>query len=68
MSVTARVKVTLEIVAKSNWDDDVMASQVKKQATEDALGELNRLANDAGGRIKIVGKPEVTMVMFDTIR
>ena len=65
MSVTARVTVTLEIEAKSNWNDDVMASQVKKQATEDAIGELNRLVGGSGCRIKVVGEPKVTVVMFD---
>ena len=66
MSVTAKVIVTLEVNSKSNWGDDVMASQVKKQATADAIGELNRLTNDAGYRIKLIGKPKVTVVTFDT--
>jgi hypothetical protein len=65
MSVTAKIIVTLEINSKSNWNDDVMASQVKKQASEDAVNELSRLTKDASYRIKIVGEPKVQVVTFD---
>ena len=63
MSVTAKVNLTIEIHVQSNWNDDVMASQVKKQATVDALATLNKIAANPNNNIKIVGTPEITMIM-----
>lgn len=65
MSTNAKVSVTLEINAKSCWSDETSVAQVKKQAVDDAIQELNRLANDANYRIKLIGDPKVTVVTFD---
>ena len=65
MGVTARVIVTLEIDAKSNWNDDVMASQVRKQAIVDAKDELGKLVGSVNHSMRIIGEPKVTVVTFD---
>jgi len=65
MATTARAVVTLEINCKSNWNDETTVSQVKKQAIDDAMGELNKIAHASNNRIKVIGEPQIRIVTFD---
>ena len=64
MGVQAKATVTLEIDCKSCWNDTTTVKQVRDQAIDDAMEELNRLAQSAEYRIKLVGKPEIRIVSF----
>lgn len=72
MTVTARVRVTLDIEVTDVWDDDARASQVRDQASVSAIGTLRQRmveVRDINGtkvfptKMTIVGEPEVTMIM-----
>lgn len=75
MSVRARVTVTLEIVVGDHWDDKVMVDQVRRQATESALGAIRRgmtvnmtPGSDSSaerGWATVVGEPKVVAILAD---
>ena len=58
MTVTARVTVTMDIVANSSWSDKVEADQVYSQAKESALGQLSSLPKEIRidwNSVKVIG-------------
>ncbi len=65
MSAIAKVRVTLEIDTKSEWNDDTKVLQIKKQATDIAMTVLTKLANDSNYRIKVSGEVKVKVITFD---
>jgi hypothetical protein len=58
---TARVRLTVEVDA-ATWQIGSSAEQIFNAAGREAEGELERLIQESGGRVRIVGKPEVTLV------
>jgi hypothetical protein len=70
------VTVTLEIVVGDHWNDDVKGDQVRKQATESALGAIRRGMTlnmtpgndktDERGWATVVGVPKVVAVLADS--
>lgn len=67
MNITARAKVTLEINGESNWSEDTSISQIRKQAIEDAIIELQSFVQRSNKRIKMIGSPEIRIVTMDDI-
>ena len=65
-SATARVQVTVEIVA-GTWGNDCSLEQVYKQAGEDACNKLTRALNpkDSAPIGRIVGTPKVLAVLVE---
>lgn len=63
MKVSARVIVTIEIKSGSTWEDSVPCDQVFKQAGEEAVNRLQRTVDTSSSHMKIIGKPQVTVVM-----
>lgn len=59
----ARVTVTLEITTHDVWGPDCTVGQIKKQATEAAIGMVHRGIRDP----KIVGEPKVVGVLTEEI-
>lgn len=63
MGTYAKVTVTLEIPATSNWGNNCQLDQVFKQAKDDVLG---RLRHDLGQRgYTIIGEPKVAAVIAE---
>ncbi|HEY6056192.1 MAG TPA: hypothetical protein VIU86_19840 [Gaiellaceae bacterium] len=56
--VTARVRLTLDVVVSDTWTASVQLDQVEKEARESALQQLR-----AGVSHVVVGTPEVTAVL-----
>jgi hypothetical protein len=66
MPATARVTLTVEVDIKSTWGDDCKLDQIYKQAAEEAVSSLTQhiyRAGGFGGRIKVVGEPNVMCVI-----
>lgn len=67
MAATARVRLTIEIDAGSTWGDDCTARQIYDQASKEARHAIDDMilgSNKIGTRCKIVGKPEVDMIVL----
>lgn len=67
MLATARVRLTIEIDARSNWGEDCTAKQIYDQASQEARREIDNMIlgiNKLGTNCKLVGKPEVDMVVM----
>jgi hypothetical protein len=58
---TARVRLTVEVDAAS-WQVGSSAEQIFNAAGCEAKSELEHLIQKSGGRVRIVSKPEVTLV------
>ena len=66
MPATARVTLTVEVDIKSTWGDDCKLDQIYKQAAEEAVNSLTQhiyRSGGFGGRIKVVGEPNVMCVL-----
>lgn len=64
---TAHVQLTIEVDASSSWSKDVTADQVFRQAGEETVNAVERIFHERDNvkyRMKIIGKPIVTMVMY----
>lgn len=59
-SVTARVRVEVEISSGSAWSQDTSMAQITKQAKE-CLPKLHHALQQIGGRI--VGEPKVISIL-----
>jgi hypothetical protein len=57
MTTTARVTVTIDIKSRSSWSDETTIAQVRKQATDGALGMLRQIEDKYD--LKIIGDPQV---------
>lgn len=60
---TARVTVTIDMAVGDTWGPECNLAQVRDQATETALGRLNRALD--GRDWQIVGKPIVKAIMTE---
>lgn len=56
----AIVNVNVEISISDNWMPTATVEQIHKQAKESALGKLRKIIG-----LKVVGTPEVTIIMVD---
>lgn len=65
VTATARVQLTVEIVASSHWGDNCQIDQVHRQAAEDALAFLRALPP---GQMRIIGEPRVLVVITEQER
>ena len=75
MSVRARVTVTLEIVVGDHWSDGVTGDQVRRQATEAAVGAIRRGMtvnmnpgsdkSEERGWARVIGEPKVVAIFAD---
>lgn len=65
MATKAKATVFLEINCNSSWSDETTVSQVKKQAIDNVILEIQQLLPHAKSRIKLIGDPEITIVTFD---
>lgn len=65
MTTTARVTVTIDVKATSNWTDETTIAQVRKQATEGALGMLRQIESKYD--LEIVGEPRVSATTTEQI-
>ena len=63
MSVTAKVRVTLEIETGSQWNDDCTIGQIKEQAVNIANNRLSALFKDVKD-INITGKADFVDVIY----
>ena len=63
MSVTAKVRVTLEIGTGNQWNDDCTIGQIKEQAVNVANNKLNTLFKDVKD-ITITGKADFVDVIY----
>ncbi len=61
--VTARVRLTLDVVVSDTWAPNVQLDQVEKQAREGAIRQLGAAITNVGGEFSLVGTPEVTAVL-----
>jgi len=66
LQASARVRVTLDISVPDRWGQDCPTSQIFKQATESALGELRKITDTHRGTV--VGTPVVTMIFVEEER
>jgi FtsZ-binding cell division protein ZapB len=60
---TGRVRVTLEIKARSTWGLDCRAEQIDKQARDEVNEDLARLFAKDLDRVVMIGKPTVQAVI-----
>lgn len=65
MTTTARVKLTVDIKASSNWGDDTTITQIRKQAIEDVNFVLQSIERQHD--VKIIGEPRVTTTTTENI-
>ena len=61
VSASARVTVTVEIMATSTWGEDCPLSQIRKQAAEEIVARIKRGAPD----VKVIGNPQVVAVLVE---
>lgn len=61
VTTIAKVQVTIEITNVGSWGATCTLDQVFKQAAENAVGYLERLAK-GDGRIRVVDQPRVLAV------
>lgn len=63
--LTARATVTIEYDHPSAWQQECAADQLFDQASRESMNAFERLIRsaEADGRFRVVGKPEVTMVI-----
>ena len=67
-TVSARVKLEIEIVGDAPWSGECSVDQVHKQAAESAVGFIENLIDKIPGvrqRVRIIGKPTVTAVIVE---
>ena len=62
MSATAKVKMEVEVFLHQGWGLGVSVGQVRDQASKEAISKL-RASIGIDPNIKIVGEPEVTMIL-----
>ena len=64
LRVTAKVEVTIEVVARSSWGPECSVAQVHKQAIVDAQALLTRIFTnkEAAGRVSILGTPRAKAI------
>lgn len=66
-AVTARIRVTLDVLSSSRWGEDCTVDQVRKQSAREAVEAIRSACESKSildGRINIIGDPEVTVVSF----
>lgn len=61
--VTARVRLTLDVVVSDTWTANVQLDQVEKQARESAIRQLAAGLPASAPGLSVVGTPEVTAVL-----
>jgi hypothetical protein len=66
--VTARVRLTLDVVVSDTWTANVQLDQVEKQARESALCALGAAGSNITAGLSVVGTPEVTAVLVRRAR
>ena len=59
MSVHARVRITVEVSARSAWDDDVTVAQVRKQAGSETTNAVLAALRTAGLSARSRGEPTI---------
>lgn len=62
MKVSATVILTVKVTQNGTWENGSLCSQVFDQAGTEATNALRRLI-DSTGRMTVIGKPVVTVVM-----
>lgn len=65
LTVTARVRLVLDIPCQSTWGPDCDFEQVKKQAVEEAVSSLTNefTSQHTKHSWRLVGEPRVTAVL-----
>jgi hypothetical protein len=67
-TTSAKVTVTLELSNLGSWGPNCTTGQVHDQASEAALGRLNRLFKEHLDSTKIVGRIKVEAISTDLER
>ena len=67
-TTSAKVTVTLELSNLGSWGPNCTTGQVHDQASEAALGRLNRLFKDHLDSTKIIGQVKVEAISTDLER
>ncbi len=67
-TTSAKVTVTLELSNLGSWGPNCTTGQVHDQASEAALGRLNRLFKDHFDSTKIIGQVKVEAISTDLER
>lgn len=66
VQAAARVTLTVEIRVDDTWGADCQVEQIHRQATESALGILERMRKpDRMRPFTIIGEPKVTAILVD---
>lgn len=61
--VTARVRLTLDVVVSDTWPANVEMDQVEKQGRESAIRQLGAAVTNVNAGFSVVGTPEVTAIL-----
>lgn len=66
-TVRARVQVTLEVECHSAWGGDCNLNQVRRQATDEAIGLVTQNRKlEMTRQVTIIGDPKVTAVLVES--
>lgn len=66
MRNTAKVIVEIEIRnAGGEWSDDCPVSQIKKQARDSALIEVDNMIQKMYPRVRRIGEPRIVVMCFE---
>jgi hypothetical protein len=63
MTITAKVKMTVEVDVGDHWGPKCDFAQVQRQASESAVADISTAAAKTRGKIRILGKPMVMAVI-----